>query len=368
MYIKRIILENFRNYHFLSWQPHDKINIIVGGNALGKTNLLEAIFFGLTGSSFRTSREKETVLWNASHSRVEIQLIWHDQQVTIRNTLTPGGKIERELNTRKLKKREQPVLPVIFTPDHLTLVKGSPRERRRWLDGELCLLYPGYDQYLKRYLQVVSQRNGLLQRIRERLAHIEELFPWDEQLAVYGARVTAVRLAMLSRLAPLFREIHSDISQSREKPGISYFSTLPLTGTEGEKEILGLFNSRLSSRHKEEVAHGQTLTGPHRDDLFFSINGYDARQYASQAQQRTIVLSLKLAQLELSYREKGEYPVLLLDDVLSELDRTRREQLLGRVHGLIQVFITSSTLPDIHEKNISSMIFTIAEGQIKSLP
>ncbi len=342
MRIEEIRLENFRNYARLKWQPNPLINMITGGNAQGKTNLLEAIFFGFTGHSFRTNRDREMIRWSSSFCRVEIDFWLDEQHNSTVILLTAEGKKQRKLNGKSGHTLDPLLLPVVFTPDHLLMIKGSPEMRRRWLDQELGPLQPGYLACLRRYQQVLAQRNNLLQKIREGQRTRQELEPWNQQLASLGTRIVAWRCCLLAKLFPIVREIYAQIGGKDEKPGFSYLSSLPLERATGETEILERFFGELSRRCNEEIARGQTLVGPHRDDMVTTINGQDARRFGSQGQQRTMVLALKLAQLELGKRFTGDYPIILLDDVFSELDQNRREQLVGRIQGKTQVFLTTS--------------------------
>lgn len=364
MYIVRVFLENFRNYPRIDWEPDRHLNVVSGSNGQGKTNLLEAIFFGLAGRSFRTNRDRELVRWTTGYGRVELVCSVKNSQQLVFSMLTADGKKERQLNGRNLKPKDEIILPVVFTPDHLDIIKGGPQERRRWMDQDLGFLYPGYTFHLRRYQQVLAHRNDLLQQIREKRRLVSELDPWNQQLASYGSRIIAWRLSLLARLTPLVREIYGNIVSGSEKLSISYLSSLSLNGLGKEEEIHRFFLDQLAKSRGNELARGQTLIGPHRDDLAFSLNGHDARQYGSQGQQRTIVLALKLAQLELGQLEYGEYPILLLDDVFSELDPLRRKQLISRVGDMIQVFLSTSTpLRDVLS-GFTGQIITIRDNQL----
>lgn len=342
MRIVHISLENFRGYDRLFWQPHPRINIIAGGNAQGKTNLLEAIFFGFTGHSFRTHRDKDLIRWGSNYCRVEVKFESHQQERNKIILLTTAGK-------KQVKSGGQPdekspfMLPLIFTPDHLLMIKGSPVLRRRWLDLEIGPLEPGYPFWLHRYQKVLLNRNKLLQKMKTEQLKQEELEPWNQQLAAIGARIIAWRCRLLAGLSSAVRSIYSQIGGSGEKAGLVYLSTVQLERAAGEKEIYQRFLEGLSRCYTSELVRGQTLIGPHRDDLFVSINGQDARRFGSQGQQRTLVLALKLAQLELSRQLAGDYPIVLLDDVFSELDQKRRLKLVEYIRGKTQVFITTST-------------------------
>ncbi|MDQ0284914.1 DNA replication and repair protein RecF [Desulfofundulus luciae] len=362
MHIDRISLENFRGYALLHWQPDPLINVITGGNAQGKTNLLEAIFFGFTGHSFRTSRDREMIRWGSSFCRVEINFRSGQQENSTVIFLTAEGKKQRKpLNTNTGRVTDPVLLPVVFTPDHLLMIKGSPAVRRRWLDQELGPLQAGYLACFRRYQQVLAQRNNLLQRIRVKQRTRQELEPWNQQLVAFGAKIIAWRCRLLAELSPIVREIYGQIGGRDEKAGLSYLSSLPLERPMGETEICERFMGELSRRYDEEVTRGQTLIGPHRDDLGTTINGQDVRRFGSQGQQRTMVLALKLAQLELGRRFAGDYPVILLDDVFSELDQYRRQQLVEHIRKKTQVFVTTSQSAGWDIAGLSGRLITVRE-------
>lgn len=361
MRIQQIRLENFRGYARLHWQPDPLINIITGGNAQGKTNLLEAIFFGFTGHSFRTIRDREMIRWGSSFCRVEINFQSGQQENSTVILLTTEGKKQRKLNANAGRVMDPVLLPVVFTPDHLLMIKGSPAVRRRWLDQEVGPLQPGYLTCLRRYQQVLAQRNKLLQGMRVNQRTRQELEPWNQQLAAFGAKIIAWRCRLLAELSPVVREIYGQIGGKGEKAGLMYLSSLPLERTTGETEICERFMGELSRLYAEEVARGQTLIGPHRDDLGTTINGQDARRFGSQGQQRTLVLALKLAQLELGRRFAGDYPVVLLDDVFYELDQNRRAQLVEHIRRKTQVFVTTSQSAGEDIAGLSGRVITVRE-------
>ncbi|MGB9803830.1 DNA replication/repair protein RecF [Desulfofundulus sp.] len=342
MYIEQIRLENFRGYTRLHWQPDPSMNMLTGGNAQGKTNLLEAIFYGLTGHSFRTYREREIIRWGSTFCRVEIKYLSGQHLNTAVVLLTSEGKKQKGPDGGRNRLMDTVPLPVVFTPDHLLMIKGSPAMRRRWLDQELGPLLPGYQFCLRRYHQVLAQRNALLQKIRVKNGSRQELDPWNQQLATLGARVINMRYRLLAELSPVMREIYSRIGGGHEKAGLSYLSSIPLERTSAEGEIVDIFIRELARLFDEEINRGQTLIGPHRDDILTTINDRDVRRFGSQGQQRTMVLALKLAQLEVGKRFFGDYPVVLLDDVFSELDQNRRAQLVDYLRDKTQVFATTS--------------------------
>ncbi|WP_161486093.1 DNA replication/repair protein RecF [Desulfotomaculum copahuensis] len=362
MYVTGVQLNNFRNYQFISWQPRPGGCIIAGANAAGKTNLLEGIFFGLTGRSFRTNRERELIREGSQSVRVELKLTLTTGKMDTALSLTTGAKKTFTVNGNRAAPGQIPEIPppVVFNPDHLSIIKGNPQERRRWLDQELGIFHPGYLFNWRRYQHALAQRNDLLRKIREKRSRPAGLSVWNEQVCHYGGMIMAARLSLLSRFTPLARDIYNQIAGRGEKLVISYRSSFPLSGLRESGDISRLMSGQLEEHLNEDLVRGQTGRGPHRDDLLFSLDGFDVRQYGSQGQQRSIILSLKLAQIELCRLDFKEYPVVLLDDVLSELDRMRREQLFSRLSGLTQSFITTSE--EVHNK--SSGVVYIRDGQI----
>ena len=342
MQVLRLRLQNFRNFPSLDWEPAPEVNIITGENAQGKTNLLEALFFGLTGRSFRTATERDVVRWGSAFCRVELEVAGTGRHALVVASLTSDGRKKLLVDGKAGRPVELCGEPVIFTPEHLWLVKGGPALRRRWLDLEICSLQPGYVRCLRRYQQVLAHRNRLLLGLRGREGGHEALEPWDRQLVELGARIIFWRRRLLAGFASLASQVYSAISAEKEVLSLAYLSSFPLESAREEEELRLLFLRELARRLPQELAWGQTLVGPHRDDVRFSINGRDARRYASLGQQRTTVLALKLAQLELAARLLNCYPLLLLDDVFSEIDERRREALLGYLAGKTQVFLTTS--------------------------
>lgn len=342
MQILRLRLQNFRNFPSLDWEPAPELNIITGENAQGKTNLLEALFFGLTGRSFRTPAEKEVVRWGSAFCRVELEVAGPGRPTCVSVSLTAGGVKKVLIDGKQGHPGEMYGEPVVFTPEHLWLVKGSPALRRRWLDQEVCFRQPGYLRCLKRYQQVLAHRNRLLSDLRGGKGSRGDLDPWDRQLVELGARIIFWRRRLLAALAPLASQVYSTLGAGKEILSLAYLSSFPLGDARGEEEVRLLFLEELARRLPQELAWGQTLVGPHRDDVKFTLDGNDARRYASLGQQRTIVLALKLAQFEFVARFLQRSPLFLLDDVFSEIDERRREALLGCLAGRAQVFLTTS--------------------------
>ncbi len=339
MRVLRIKARNFRNYAALEIVPAPGVNVIRGKNAQGKTNLIEGLYLALRGFSFRTARINEVLRWGQEQGFVEVQVERRDgRAVSIRvdlrcseKTILLAGKpvAQTELG------RQFGV--VLFTPDDLQLVKGAPSARRRFLDLELGCFVPGYVEALKRYRQALHQRNHLLRRGGRAVR--ETLDQWTEQLCRYGAGVILGRLTVLREFVPLACRLFS--AWAGEDLAVRYRSSVNLNNDDRRAPVEENLRRAFAAVHQDELRLGRTQVGPHLDDLAFIINGRDARSFASQGQQRSVVLALKLAQITLWERYTGETPVALLDDVLFEFDRERRVRVLETVRTHAQVFLTA---------------------------
>lgn len=343
MRISRLVLKNFRNYSDLSWIPHPCLNIVSGNNAQGKTNLLEAIFFCTAGRSFRTSREKEIIGWTEAECFAGATLEKSNSRLEISVFLNSGGRAAFLLNGVKNNKNKifQPCLSVSFTPADLDLVKGSPSERRNWVDLELGPFENQYAYNLNNYEKVIAQRNNLLRGGGSARKINDLVEPWNEQMFIYGSNILSARIRLLKSLFPYMKEVYSCLTSGKEEISYSYLSSIPLERGAGREDLRRLYEETVRSRFGAEVDRQQSLFGPHRDDLLFMVSGADVRKFGSRGQQRSVVLALKLSLMRMFYDEYGEYPVLLLDDVFLELDRQRRQGLVNLLKGEAQVFVTS---------------------------
>lgn len=345
MKVKRLVLKNFRNYDDLTWNPHPCLNIVSGDNAQGKTNLLEAVFFCTAGRSFRTSRERDMVNWNEDSSLARAQLEKEDSLLEISVSLNKNGGSTFFLNGKKQIRSKifQPCMSVSFTPLDLELIRGSPSERRKWIDFELGPYDFQYLYNLEKYERVLSQRNNLLKNYHGSRARLAEMMePWNKQLFAYGSKIISSRINLLKSIFPHLKEAFYVLTSGKEEFSFNYLSSLPLEKGIGPEDLARVFEETARKKFHEEMARQQTLVGPHRDDILFFINRNDARKFGSRGQQRSVVLALKISLIRLFYREYGEYPILLMDDVLHELDSQRRTGLDSLLNGEGQVFITSN--------------------------
>ena len=343
MWVERLCLQDFRNIPSLELEPHPGVNIIYGDNAQGKTNLVEALYL-LTGQkSFRQSRESDLVRFGQPFAR--IQADFRPGGRTQEAVLTlGGGKKTASLGGAPIQPSELTgeFLAVVFSPAELALVKDGPAQRRAFLDGAISQVMPRYLRMLADFGRAVSQRNSLLADMASHPGMEELLEVWDRSFARLAYSLINARCRYIARLSPRASEIYAGISAGREQLTAAYQCTVPgnwqsleLTPREGEALIL----EALARSRREDLRCGYTTIGPQRDDLELLIDGASARSFGSQGQQRSCALTLKLAECAIIREVAGEEPVVLLDDVLSELDKKRRDYFLSGIHGG-QVFIT----------------------------
>ena len=363
MRVDRLVLKNYRNYGELKTEFHTKVNIFTGANAQGKTNILEAVYLAATGRSHRTFEDNELIQWKQQAALVDIFFKRQDieHSLTFKFIKDQNKQILLDGNTIKNKDIIGLLNIVLFSPEDLALVKGAPQLRRRFLDMEISQASPGYYRQLLQYNRIVSQRNNLLKKIRERMADPLLLDAWDEQLAKAAAVIVAKRLDAVKKFNMLANLMHRRLTGNKENLSVQY--EINGAGEDKELELQPFYQLFLKENRQSDIYRGSTGVGPHRDDLILSVNGESLRNYGSQGQQRTGVLSLKLAELEFIKSETGEYPVLLLDDVMSELDGSRREHLLSFIKDRIQTFITATDSTFFPEMS-TARLFRIAGGQI----
>ena len=360
MFVKHIEFRNYRNLADSRYDPAEGINVICGSNAQGKTNLLECIWLFTGGRSFRGSKEKDIIAFGKEKSLIsaDFNSQGRDQHLEIS---IEKGKRKASLNGIQRNYLSEIVgvfCAVVFSPDHLTLVKNGPEERRAFLDGALCQIDPIYASHLSRYKKILAERNALLKDISKSSWLKDSLPVWDESLANAGAKIAVERAKYVNSLVPYATRFYDGISAGRKKMTVSYRMNCKPGNKLDHQEIFEKTLSVLKNKQEEDISCGYTTSGIHRDDLIIKINDKEAKSFASQGQQRSAVLSLKLAEASVLGGEKGENPVILLDDVLSELDPSRQDFLLTRLEGM-QVFITCC------EKNkVSDGMIFVNEGKI----
>lgn len=374
MFLRRIELYQFRNYHELQLDLTKSLNVFVGENAQGKTNLLEAIYLLALGRSYRTTSDEDLIGWGADFARVrgevEREAAGARIEILLRRQAAKEIKVAGEI-LRRHSDLLGTLTAVVFSPDDLQLVKGSPALRRRFLDIEIAQVSPAYRHYFTRYQRVLRQRNNLLKAVSGGYASRDALQVWDEQLIDNGARIVAKRAETVRRLSVWSQEMQARISGGKEELTLAYRPFFageeepPSDEWEDPMAVAQRFRETLERVRRDEVIRGTTLAGPQRDDIAFLVGEVDLRYFGSQGQQRTAVLSTKLAELEFIRDETGEYPILLLDDVMSELDDTRRERFLATVSGRINTFITTTNIRSFTGEILKeSAIYRIRAGTL----
>jgi DNA replication and repair protein RecF len=368
MFLQRLALQHFRNYAHADISIDKKVNIFVGPNAQGKTNLLEAIFVLALTKSHRTHQDKELLDWNGGETLLHAEVERRYGTCTLDLSLSPKGKKAKinGLEQKKLSNFIGAMNVVMFAPEDLEIVKGSPGVRRRFLDMEIGQVHPGYLYELSQYQKILQQRNNLLKLGPGRGdADMAMLDVWSDQLARHGVKIIKKRQNFIKKLQTWAERIHAGITAGQESLRIEYAPSLPLAQELDEAVLFDQFMIKLSQAKDQELRRGMTLVGPHRDDLLFYINGKEAHVYGSQGQQRTTALSLKLAEIELIREETGEYPLLLLDDVLSELDEHRQTQLIQTFQSKVQTFITTTGTDSVHLDRLEdASVFHVRQGRV----
>jgi DNA replication and repair protein RecF len=369
MYLKTLHLRQFRNYQDQKIEFTAAKTILVGNNAQGKSNLLEAVELLATLRSHRMARDRDLIKEGESIAQINATLERAAGITDLTLTLRRHARRSVAINS-EIFRRQMDFLGVInaveFSSLDLELVRGSPENRRNWLDTLLIQLEPIYAHILQQYNQVLRQRNAFLKRhIETSIKSLQsELAIWDAQLVTAGTRVIIRRERAIQRLAPIAAAWHASISGSTEILEINYAPNVPL-GKNYAEDVQSAFLAKIQQRSVAELHRGTTLVGPHRDEVELIINQTPARQYGSQGQQRTLVLALKLAELQLIEEVVQEPPLLLLDDVLAELDLSRQNQLLDAIQDRFQTLITTTHLGSFDSQWLnSSQILFVKAGEI----
>ena len=362
MFIKSLELQDFRNYESLNVDFHPNVNLILGNNAQGKTNLVEAIYLTSLGKSFRTSSDYEMIRFGSKFFRVKVEAEKKFEDVSVEMAVSKESKAVK-LNGRKIKKISElleHVYIVVFSPEDLKIVKEEPEKRRKFIDRELSQIKPVYFNNLAKYKKILLQRNTML---KEKSPNLGVLQVWDQELINYGVKIIQSRNEFVKKINVISSEIHHGITNGKEKLAVQYESNVPLMKDADEQREI--FEEKLNGSIEKDMMRGTTSVGPHRDDLKITINGIDIRKYGSQGQQRTAALSLKLAEIMLIKDETDEDCILLLDDVLSELDEERQQYLINSLSN-IQMFITSAELSEkVKEKLPEGKTFFVTNGNIE---
>ncbi len=367
MYINSLNLVNFRNYSSLSIEFDNNINIFYGMNAQGKTNIIESLYVGGFGKSFRTSNDRDMVSMGENIAALRIKYFCRGRKQKIDLRWNEKGKKEIKVNESSLEKLSDilgNLNVVIFSPEDLKLVKEGPSERRRFMNREISHISPNYYHHLSQYNRILMQRNNLLKKGRYMNEPMDLLDVWDEQLADEGAAIMERRSVFIKRLNTISRLKHRKITENKENIGIIYKKNIANEENANKEKMKGIFIEKLKETRSRDFERGYTSCGPHKDDLEISINGIDVRNFGSQGQQRTAVLSIKLSEIDIIKAETGEFPILLLDDVMSELDEKRQKELIGSLKD-VQVFTTMTEIPELLKEDIKDgRIFYVEKGNV----
>lgn len=364
MIIKKLELTNYTNYQQEKIDFHPNINILIGENAQGKSNLIDSIFFMSTGRSHRHFKELLLIKWGEAFFRLKGEIKNSKGDFLIEHAVKKGKKLVKinGIYIESLKHLVGLFGTIVFTPDDLNLIKGGPDSRRRFLNRKLVQLNSLFYENSLCYQKTLLQRNNLLKRGK---IQKEEIAIWNEQLSDYGSKIIFERVKTLTKLEPICKEIHFQLSGNKENITLEYQPSFLLPESIDEEKIKIIFLNKLADSYQEDLKRGFTTIGPHRDDFNCYLNQINARLYGSQGQQRTAVLTLKLAMLKLLKQETGEFPVLLLDDVFSELDQGRREFLLDTINNSVQTIITTTEFSTFNNNKIrEAKTIKIAQGRI----
>lgn len=345
--IEMLKLFQFRNYQTLEFYPHESLTVLFGENAQGKTNILEAILLCATGRSHRTTHDAQMIAHEANSAYISLKIKQKQflRCIEMRMLKNRGKQIKIDgVPIVRMGELMGCFNAVLFSPEDLRLVKDGPAERRRFLDMEISQMAPAYFYALSNYMRANQNRNALLKSLQTHLADVDQLNVWDEQLAVYGAQIYAQRRAFMQLLDVIAADIHYRLSNAKEILTLSYESDIR---AETEEEAHDFIAQMLQKQRDDDIRRGATQKGIHRDDIGLALNGLDARAYASQGQQRTIALSMKISELRLIQQETQKAPVFLLDDVFSELDDMRQKMLLQTMQQYQTILTTNHWNKDI---------------------
>ncbi len=361
-----ITLTDFRNIESASVRFDSGVNVLYGNNAQGKTNLLEGIYYAAIGKSFRGQHAPEVIRFGTEGSTLSLDYTAAGRAQNITMRLFPNRSRAVEKNKVRVTKMSELVgsfRAVLFCPEHLSLIKGGPAERRQFLDIAISGLEPVYLATLQRYGQILKQRNTLIRRAKEEPDIFKSTVDvWSAQLAREGAYIARSRMRYVKRAEKYVKECFAQMTGEREAPTLLYLGCDKSGGDyesveHTEKELYWL----LSTNHEREIGAGATLWGIHKDDVEVCLNGHAARLFCSQGQQRSLALSLKLSEGEICREDCGEYPVFLFDDVLSELDAARREYLLEKMAGKQVIMTACEQISDFHGKKLYVESGTVRE-------
>ena len=368
MKLTNLQLQNFRNYESVQLEFTDGVHVFIGENAQGKTNLMESIYALAMTKSHRTTSDKELIGWKKDFATIKGTIEKTATKTNLELQFSKKGKIAKVnyLEQKRLSSYLGNLNVILFAPENLTLVKGSPQNRRKFVDMELGQMSSLYLYDLVEYNRVLKQRNTYLKQLAIKKKQPDEyLEVLSEMLSELASKIVFHRLDFMKQLEALAIPIHDQLSLGREKFSVSYQATIPLEDGLTASQMKEIYIDQFKKNQTREADQATTLIGPHRDDLIFYLNEVPVQTYGSQGQQRSTVLSLKLAEIELMKLSTGEYPLLLLDDVLSELDDDRQTHLIKAIENKVQTFITTTSLDGIKQQFINEpVVIPIEKGTI----
>ena len=368
MKLTNLQLQNFLNYESVQLEFTDGVHVFIGENAQGKTNLMESIYALAMTKSHRTTNDKELIGWNKEFATIKGTVEKTATKTNLELQFSKKGKIAKVnyLEQKRLSSYLGNLNVILFAPENLTLVKGSPQNRRKFVDMELGQMSSLYLYDLVEYNRVLKQRNTYLKQLAIKKKQPDEyLEVLSEMLSELASKIVFHRLDFMKQLEALAIPIHDQLSLGREKFSVSYQATIPLEDGLTPSQMKEIYIDQFKKNQTREADQATTLIGPHRDDLIFYLNEIPVQTYGSQGQQRSTVLSLKLAEIELMKLSTGEYPLLLLDDVLSELDDDRQTHLIKAIENKVQTFITTTSLDGIKQQFINEpVVIPIEKGTI----
>ncbi|MFT9599563.1 DNA replication/repair protein RecF [Mesobacillus sp.] len=371
MYIEELQLRNYRNYQGLEATFENKVNVILGENAQGKTNVMESIYVLAMAKSHRTSNDKDLIRWDEEYAKIEGRIKKNNGSLPMQLVISKKGKKAKvnHLEQRKLSQYVGNMNVVMFAPEDLNLVKGSPQVRRRFVDMEIGQVSAIYLHDMGQYNKILQQRNHYLKQLQiKKTSDHTMLDILTEQFIQAAARIIVKRFEFLHLLEQWALPIHHGISRGFEDLKIVYKPSADVSEDDDLSKMIAVYEEKFAKIKTREIDRGTTMFGPHRDDLQFFVNGRDVQTFGSQGQQRTTALSVKLAEIELINSEIGEYPILLLDDVLSELDDYRQSHLLNTIQGKVQTFVTTTSVDGIdHQTLREAATYNVKIGEMSRI-
>jgi DNA replication and repair protein RecF len=371
MFIKQLQLRNYRNYEQLEIQFENKVNVILGENAHGKTNMMESIYVLAMAKSHRTSNDKDLIRWDQEYAKIEGRVQKSNGSLPMELIISKKGKKAKynHLEQKKLSQYVGNMNVVMFAPEDLLLVKGSPQVRRRFIDMEIGQISPVYLHEVGQLNKILQQRNHYLKQLQtQKQTDLTMLDILTDQFIQSAVKIISKRFEFLHLLQNWAIPIHRGISHELETLKIKYKPSVEVSEEQDLSKMVDMYENKYYQVKKREIDRGSTLFGPQRDDLLFFVNDRDVQTFGSQGQQRTTALSIKLAEIELIHSEIGEYPILLLDDVLSELDDHRQSHLLNTIQGKVQTFVTTTSVEGINHQTLKeASTFYVKNGTIKKM-